>query len=228
MPIQTEPPSQEIVIAADRRDALRGEALVQFLQQESIEEVSQVWLEAVETGDDQRLSVFGLAPQRDLWQLRVDLPCELPEIYSPVEVRPFQASDQQAFLDVNRAAFAWHPEQGRLDAQQFHTRTQEAWYNPAGFLILEIDNQLAGFCWTKIHRDNETPLGEIYAIAVAPDFSGQRLGAPLTHAGLDFLANSGIQVGMLYVEADNTPAQKIYRKLGFWLHQVNRAYRKGR
>lgn len=231
----------QITVPQSQRQTLRGQALVEFLRAQLAEAESetadspaldggaetasiQVWVQAIEAGDDQRLSQIGLAPQRDLWQLRVDLPCLLPDSYAPVATRTFAPSDLDDFLRVNRAAFAWHPEQGLLDAEKFGELTRQPWYDPQGFLILELDGQLAGFCWTKVHAEHSPPLGEIFAIAVAPEFSGRGLGAPLTHAGLDFLAQAGLRTGMLYVEADNSPAQKIYANLGFELHQVNRVY----
>ena len=73
---------------------------------------------------------------------------------------------------------------------------------------------------------NDPPAGEIYAIAVDPDFAGRGLGLPLTNAGLEYLHRQrGMTAGMLYVESDNAPANRIYQKLGFRLAQVNRAYR---
>ena len=36
--------------------------------------------------------------------------------------------------------------------------------------------QLAGFCWTRVHAEHDPPLGEIYVIAVDPDFKGRGLG----------------------------------------------------
>ena len=57
-----------------------------------------------------------------------------------------------------------------------------------------------------------------------PDFHGQGIGAPLTISGLHYLANKGISLGMLYVESDNLPAIRIYEKIGFSVHSVNRAF----
>lgn len=183
----------------------------------------QLWVQNVGIGDDERLELTGFRPYRDLWQLRVPLPAKMPEGYDPVEARPYKQSDEKEFLRVNNRAFAWHPEQGRLTSAGLHERFAEPWYDPAGFLVLEMEDRIAGFCWTKIHEKPQA--GEIYAIAVDPDFAGRRLGLPLTHAGLEYLAGTRLKTGMLYVESDNVPANRVYRKLGFELHQVNRAYR---
>ena len=68
-------------------------------------------------------------------------------------------------------------------------------------------------------------MGEIFAIAVDPDFHGRGFGKPLTISGLNYLANAGADLGMLYVEADNIPAIRIYEDIGFTHFCTNRAYR---
>lgn len=190
---------------------------------------TQLWVQDVGIGDDERLAQAGFRPYRDLWRLEVELPAESIVGEERLEdrgyrVRPYREADEEEFLRVNSRAFAWHPEQGRLASEGLHERMAEPWYDREGFLILELDGRMAGFCWTKVHDD--PPAGEIYAIAVDPDFAGRGLGMPLTHAGLEYLLHQrGMNSGMLYVEADNAPANRIYQKLGFRLGQVNRAYR---
>lgn len=185
----------------------------------------RLWIGHVEAGDDELTGRWGFVPYRDLWQLR----CRLPAAPSGLDVRPITADDEAAVLDVNRRAFAWHPEQGAMSAADLRERQREPWYDPAGFLLHERRGRIAGFCWTKIHPEGETPptdvaMGEIYVICVDPDFQGRGLGGPLTLAGLEHLHGRGPATGMLYVESDNNAANAVYRRLGFRHHHTNRAY----
>nr|WP_269453769.1 mycothiol synthase [Pseudoclavibacter sp. 13-3] len=123
--------------------------------------------------------------------------------------------DDRAWLDLNARAFAAHPEQGRITADDLAALQHESWYSPDDVLLLWQGDELVGFNWTKIAPGpDDSPEGEIYAIAVSPDHSGRGLGRVLMEHGLRHLAERVAEVS-LYVEADNMPALALYRRLGF-------------
>ncbi len=181
----------------------------------------RLWIREVQPDDDSVARRFGFEPYRDLWQLR----CGLPVEPSNLPTRAFNEADIDEFVKVNGRAFAWHPEQGALTASGVRKQMAEPWFDADGFRLHHRSGRLAGFCWTKIHADTTPPLGEIYVIAVDPDFTGQGLGRPMTLAGLEWLSEQNLRVGMLYVESDNHPANAVYRRIGFTHHHTDRAYR---
>jgi mycothiol synthase len=181
-----------------------------------------LWVYKPTDAHDRIADGAGLQRGRDLHQMRVGLPLDGT---GDVEVRPFRpGEDEKAWLEVNNRAFEWHPEQGGWVLDTLLEREREPWFDPEGFLLHERDGRLAGFCWTKVHDDHKPPLGEIYVIAVDPDFHGLGLGRRLVLAGLDSLHRRGLTTGMLYVDASNTPAVGLYESLGFTVHHVDRAY----
>ncbi|MGH9279751.1 MAG: mycothiol synthase [Acidimicrobiales bacterium] len=173
---------------------------------------------------DRIAEAAGLRPGRQLLQLRRALPLPPDE---PVDLptRPFMPGhDEEAWLAVNNRAFRWHEEQGNWDLATLQRREEQDWFDPAGFLLHERNGRLAGFCWTKVHGDERPRLGEIYVIAVDPDFQGQGLGRRLVAAGLDWLWRHGLEVAMLYVDRDNGPAVRLYESMGFTRDHVDQAY----
>lgn len=166
-------------------------------------------------------------PGRSLLQMRVHLPLaeSIVAAVSPITTREFRVGgDEEAWLKVNNRAFVAHPEQGAWTPEILRSREQEPWFDTHGFLLHEENQQLAGFCWTKLHRETEPVLGEIYVIAVDPQFGGRGLGRALTVVGLQYLTSVGAAIGMLYVDSQNTPAVSMYSALGFTTNFVQRAF----
>jgi len=183
------------------------------------------WVFEPTISHDELATRLGLRPGRTLHQMRRSLPLSTSDRASALSTRSFvKGHDEDDWLRINNAAFGWHPEQGGWDHTTLAARMSQPWFDADGFLVHEIDGQMAGFCWTKIHDDTEPMIGEIYVIAVDPAFHGKGLGRGLVVSGLDSIARRGVTTAMLYVDADNTPAVSMYEDLGFHVHRTDRSY----
>lgn len=106
-------------------------------------------------------------------------------------------------------------------------RMAESWFDPAGFLLaVDRAGQILGFHWTKVHPGtaSQPELGEVYVVGISPSAQGSGLGKALTLAGINYLRQRGLAEIMLYVDADNTAAVALYRKLGFNTWDVDVMY----
>lgn len=217
--------------AARRRGV--GTALVRaLLEARGPDAELQVWAHGELPGAVALAAAFDFRQVRTLWQLRRGLaepelgPVVLPE---GVRLRAFEVGrDEDEFLRVNNAAFDWHPEQGGWGLDQVREREAEPWFDPAGFL-LAVDDQaggkVLGYHWTKVHTEPEH-IGEVYVLGVDPAAQGRRLGGALTLAGLHHLRERGLDDVLLYVEADNHAAVRVYQKLGFAHWHTDAAFRR--
>jgi mycothiol synthase len=219
-----------------------------------------MWVNQPRPEHNRIAAAINLTPGRVLYQMRRPLPVEDGLRTGSIVTRPFRVGqDEDAWLEVNNRAFHWHPEQGGWDRVTLQQRESEPWFDPAGFLLHEdAGGKLDGFCWTKIHKDTDPPLGEIYVIAVDPERRGNvdperrgnvdperrgnvdperrgnvdperrertpGLGRHLVIGGLDYLFQRGLTVGMLYVDAGNAPAVKLYVDLSFVVNHLDQAY----
>lgn len=149
------------------------------------------------------LPVTGSLPEPDRGELQS----------AGIDIRPFvPGQDDAAWLAVNARAFAHHPEQGHWTPDDLAARTGADWFDPSGFLLAVSGATIVGFHWTKIH---DAATGEIYVLGVDPGAQGRHLGRNLALAGLQHLRARGVQRVILYVEADQTPAVRLYESLGF-------------
>ncbi len=161
----------------------------------------------------------GLGVVRELWQMARPLTEDiaqpsrpLPPGYTITTFDPDDPRDERDWLAVNAAAFAHHPEQGRIDSAALRARMAEPWFDPAGFfLVRDPDGALAAFHWTKVEHGS----GEVYVVGVNPDRQGLGLGAAATAHGLRHLRDLGLSRVSLYVDGADEAAIATYRRLGF-------------
>ncbi|WP_328807606.1 mycothiol synthase [Nonomuraea antri] len=222
---EVEGPSAELVVHPAHRGAGHGRRLLASVL-ELTGGGARVWSHGDHPAGAALAASAGLARVRSLWRMRRSLLDPLPahELPDGVRLRAFvPGQDEQAWLEVNRAAFAHHPEQGAWTLDDLLQREREPWFDPAGFFLAWRGDRLAGFHWTKVHGGDE-PLGEVYVVGIDPAQRGTGLGKALTLAGLSHLRARGLAQVMLYVDEANTAAIRLYESLGFKRWDVDVMY----
>ena len=83
-----------------------------------------------------------------------------------------------------------------------------------------------GFIAVKLHLEDS--MGEIYMVAVNPDFQGHGIGSALIEFALDWMKDAGMSVAMVETggDAGHAPARHTYEKVGFELFPVARYFKK--
>ncbi|WP_235545474.1 mycothiol synthase [Phycicoccus sp. Soil802] len=186
----------------------------------------------------------GLAAVRELHKMArplgaADLAPAASALPEGFHARAFEPGrDEQAWLATNAAAFAHHPEQGRLTLADLEERMAQPWFDAAGFILVEADAtvldaagispiggipapHVAAFHWTKVDPEQRSSVdptktaGEVYVVGVHPAYQGRGLGRPVTALGLAHLAGLGLAEVVLYVDGDNQAAIRTYTGLGF-------------
>ncbi|MFF4254004.1 mycothiol synthase [Streptomyces sp. NPDC001663] len=221
-----EAPAAELVVHPAHRGHGHGRALGSALLAASGKRL-RVWAHGGHSAARHLAQVLGLTLFRELRQMRRPLAdLNLPEPVLPLDVtvRTFvPGQDDTAWLAVNAAAFAHHPEQGSLTQRDLDDRKAEPWFDPAGFFLAFRGAELVGFHWTKVHAAER--LGEVYVLGVRPGAQGGGLGKALTTIGLRHLEAQGLPTAMLYVDADNKAAVSVYERLGFTTYETDLMYR---
>jgi mycothiol synthase len=218
--------SSELVVGPAHRRSGLGTRLVQATLAETTDGRLRLWAHGEHPAAASMAASMGFRRSRSLWQMRRSLFSALPTPALPegVQVRTFRPGlDDDAWVTLNALAFRDHPEQGTWNAEDLHRRMREPWFDPEGFFLAWRGDRLVGFHWTKVHghatRGHEAhghePIGEVYVVGVDPAEQGTGLGRALTLTGLRHLRHLGLPEAMLYVDADNAGAIRLYTHLGF-------------
>jgi mycothiol synthase len=151
-------PSAELVVDPAHRGRGYGRVLVEAALAAAPGHRLRLWAHGDHPSARALAMSLGFTEVRRLEQWRRSLRVPLPEAPLPdgVRVRAFRpGKDDGAWLALNAAAFAHHPEQGGWTEADLRARMGEAWFDPRGFLLAEEDGpggpRLLGFHWTKVH-----------------------------------------------------------------------------
>ncbi len=214
----------QLAVHPEHRRQGHGATLLKAALQQSPE--SSVWAFSTLAGAKALADAVGLQPERELLKMTRPLADEVqPVIPDGWRIRPFDAADAEGVVATNAAAFAHHPEQGKLTLEEFHDLTRQPWFSREGLLVTTPVNDgddVGGFHWTKRHDER---VGEVYVLAVHPEHSGLGLGRALLAAGLAHLSQIGCTEVILFVEASEERVVEMYRSASFVTITTDTSYR---
>jgi mycothiol synthase len=179
---QVEDGSAEVALADDR-----GAALLDAITGD----IAEIWSHGTRSPLRALLGERGFQPTRVLHQLRRPGALTLSSAEPPpdVVVTTFRVGqDEAAWLAVNAAAFAHHPEQGGVTLDDLAALEAESWFSADGFFLAWRGEQLLGYHWTKVHPSGD---GEVYVLGISPAAQGLGLGRVLLDIGLRHLSDVG-------------------------------------
>lgn len=183
------------------------------------------WVHGDRPDTESALAAAGFTPARSLYRMALD-PDLLPrdgiaalDLPTPAgfALRAFGTApnDDAAWVAANAAAFATHPEQGRITVADFATMREEPWFDREDLILLDAGSKLAGSTWVKTLREPGTVACELYAVGVRPEYAGKGLGRLLLQVTLARMAEHAPDSVTLYVDGDNAAAVGLYESAGF-------------
>ena len=241
------PGEVDLVVRPGARGRGIGTAALGALLDRASGEV-RAWAHGENPAAEALLTRAGFAPVRSLFRMALD-PALLPAggaapgadpdplaIPTPGDLAlrafdPASDADAAAWVDANAAAFADHPEQGRITLADFAAMRAEPWFDPADLILLgELDAhgqplpRIAGSTWIKTVRDGDAVDTELYAVGVRPERAGEGLGRLLLAVTLARMAQHAPQRVTLYVDGENARAVELYERAGFTVDSRSRQW----
>jgi len=91
--------------------------------------------------------------------------------------------------------------------------------------VASEESRTVGFVALKLHAEDR--MGEIYMIAVDPDFQRRGIAASLTSHAVAWFKNAGMSIAMVETGGDpgHAPARRTYESSGFRLLPVARYFK---
>jgi len=158
-----------------------------------------------------------------------------------IQIEPYKADQLDAIIRLSLRA--WTPVfesiQNAMDLDVYQELYPEDWHVSQQKVVESVctaedtrvwvatdAGSITGFVAAKL--DVETRVGEIYMVAVDPDFQGRGIGSALIEFVLDWMKAAGMSITMVETGGDpgHAPARHTYEKLGFGLLPIARYFKK--
>jgi mycothiol synthase len=189
------------------------------------------WAQHADVAATRLASRLQMRPSRSLWRLSVRLAAIAAERRDAApagsRLRTFVPGRDDATLnELIGRAFGEHPEKSAWEPEDLAQRRAQPWFDPSAILLAEdAAGRAIGVHWMKLEPGRGE--GEVYVLGVAPDAQRSGIGRFLLLAGLDEMRRRGIALAHLFVDADNQPALRLYRSVGFRPDRIETCYSLG-
>lgn len=158
-----------------------------------------------------------------------------------MQIEPYD--DRQLDAIIRLSLRSWAPVfdsiQNAMDADLYQTFYPDGWRASQQKAVADVcaaedikvwvaidSGYVAGFAAVKLH--SEDSMGEIYMVAVDPDFQGRGIGRALIESAVAWMKDAGMSVAMVETGGDpgHAPARHTYEKVGFKLWPTARYFKK--
>ncbi|MFV0434734.1 MAG: mycothiol synthase [Leucobacter sp.] len=226
----------DLVVRPESRGRGVGSAALDALLRTQTGEL-RAWAHGENPAAEALLRGAGFEPVRSLYRMVLDpellpddgrppLALETPPDFALRAFDPESAADAEGWVRVNAAAFADHPEQGRISLADFALMRQEPWFDADDLILLSAgeEGELAGSTWIKTVRGESGVETELYAVGVDPAYAGRGLGGLLLEATLARMAQHSPDGVSLYVDGENERAVRLYERASFTIGSRSRQW----
>jgi GNAT superfamily N-acetyltransferase len=158
-----------------------------------------------------------------------------------MQIQPYEAHQLDAIISLSLRAWApvFDSIQNAMDADVYGAFYPDNWRVSQQKAVEDVcaaedtnvwvaidTNSTVGFVAVKL--DSESSMGEIYMIAVDPDFQGNGIGTALIEFALAWMKDAGMSIAMVETGGDpgHERARRTYEKAGFGLFPVARYFKK--
>ena len=137
-----------------------------------------------------------------------------------ITIRPFTATEWSAWRALRLRALADSPDAFGATLADAQARADETWQALLAQtvasarhlpLLAEVGKQPAGLAWVNIEGDTAT----LYQVWVAPEHRGRGIAQALLARAIGWAREQRVAAVELDVTAGDTPAVRLYKRMGF-------------